>query len=224
YQPVYEVATRRLCGFEALIRWNHPEKGIVLPGEFVPLAEENGSIVPIGWWVVDQAAHAAAKFNANRGPDDQLAVSINMSANQFSQANFVTHVSVLINQAGAAPENIIVEVTENCLMDESQNTADVLQGLRNLGIRLDLDDFGTGYSSLSFLRKFPLDMLKIDQSFVKDLGQSEESRQIVSAILDLARGLGLRVTAEGVETDAQLSALVEMGCDWAQGYHFNRSM
>lgn len=222
YQPVYELATKRLCGFEALIRWNHPEQGLIPPNSFISIAEENGLIVTLGRWVLEDVARASAALNADRPANDQLSFSINMSPRQFSQGDLVSHVHTLLSDAGAPLDSIIFEITENCLLDESHQMGNILQGLREIGIRLDLDDFGTGHSSLSFLRRFPLDMLKIDKSFVKDLGQNAQSREIVSAILALARGLGLRVTAEGVETEAQFNALVEMKCDWAQGYYLGK--
>ncbi len=224
YQPVYSMSDSSLSGFEALVRWNHPEKGLVPPAEFIPLAEETGLIIPMGWWIIDQAARASAVWNRNRSDDNRLKISINVSPKQFSQPNVLEHMMSLIADSGARPEDIVLEITETLLMEDSAVVSEVLQQLRGTCICLDLDDFGTGYSSLSFLRRSPLDMIKIDQSFVRDLCADTKSQEIVKAIMSLARGLGLRVTAEGVETIEQYETLLQMDCDWAQGYFFHRPM
>lgn len=224
YQPIVAFADAKIIGFEALIRWNHPERGFTGPGEFIALAEETGLIIPIGWWVIDQALRAVSLWNQNRSEEEALTVSVNLSPRQFMQPNLVDHIVFLVDQSNARPQNLILEITENVLMDDSANVADDIQRLRDFGIRLDLDDFGTGYSSLSFLRRFPLDMIKIDQTFIRDLENGGPSREIVKAMLMLAKGLGLRVTAEGVETQQQFEALQKMDCDCGQGYFFEKPL
>ncbi len=222
YQPVYVLKTGRLSGFEGLIRWNHPEKGLVYPNDFISICEESGLIIPIGWWVIEETIRAAARWNKNRDDQPPICVSINLSPRQFYQPDLLSRLNASVQNAGARPEQIILEIIENSLLDDSQNVADTFRTLRDAGFRLDLDDFGTGYSSLSYLSRYPLDMLKIDRSFVANLGKAEQSRQIVNAMIALARGLGLAVTAEGVETAEQYQALLEMECDWAQGYFFSK--
>lgn len=224
YQPIYRIADRKLIGFEALIRWNHQVHGFTLPGRFIDLAEETGLIVPIGWWALDQALRDCVVWNRHRPADDQLSVSVNISPRQFLHPNLLEHVKFLLDDTGASPSSLIVEVTENLLMEDSPNVAQGLNGLREMGVRLDLDDFGTGYSSLSFLRRFPLDMLKIDRSFIQDLTTDSHSQEIVTAILSLAQGMKLPVTAEGVETQEQLDFLVAKGCEFAQGFLFDRPL
>jgi len=222
YQPIYNVPTGQLSGFEALIRWNHPEQGLTFPGDFIPLAEETGMIIPIGWWIVEQACNMVVKWNRNLPKSDHLSVSINMSPRQIAQPEVARRIKFLIEKAGAAPSNVIIEITENILMDDSEHVLATMNELRDVGVRIDLDDFGTGYSSLSYISRYPLDMLKIDRSFVNELGSSANSQQIVKAMLDLAASLGLQVTAEGVETADQLAALCEMNCGCAQGHYFSK--
>lgn len=224
YQPVYKISTGRLSGFEGLIRWNHPERGLTGPAEFIPLAEETGLIVPLGWWIIDQAARAAAVWNSNRDDDDPLTISINLSPRQIALAGVASRISFIVANAGALPGQVIIEITENILLDDSESVAETLQELRDAGMKLNLDDFGTGFSSLSYLRRYPLDMLKIDRSFVSDVGDRGESREIVNAMLNLANSLGLQVTAEGVETREQYQALADMDCMYAQGFYFGRPM
>lgn len=224
YQPIYRIADRKLTGFEALIRWNHPAHGFTLPAQFVALAEETGLIVPIGWWVLDQALRDCTVWNRHRPPHDQLSVSVNMSPRQFLHPNLLEHVQFMLEDTGASASSLIVEVTENLLMEDSPNVAQGLHGLREMGVRLDMDDFGTGYSSLSFLRRFPLDMLKIDRSFIQDLTTDSHSQEIVTAILSLAQGMKLPVTAEGVETQEQLDVLLAKGCEFAQGFLFDQPL
>ncbi len=224
YQPIHRVVDHKLVGFEALIRWNHPKDGLTTPDKFIELAEETGLILPIGWWVLDQALRDCQTWKNEFPEMEKLLVSVNMSPKQFLHPGIIEHIEFLLEGAKAESSDLVIEITENLLMEDSTGVAGTLSKVREMGIRLDLDDFGTGYSSLSFLRKSPLDMIKIDRSFVKDMAKDNYSKEIVSAILVLAKGMQLPVTAEGVETEEQLQLLKEMECEFAQGYYFSRPM
>jgi diguanylate cyclase (GGDEF)-like protein/PAS domain S-box-containing protein len=218
YQPCIDIQSGRIVGFEALLRWNHPERGLVLPGEFIALAESIGLIVPLGEWVLRQACAAAARW-----PDD-IAVAVNLSPLQFKNANLVQTVTTALAASGLPPRRLELEITESVLLQENENNPATLHRLRDLGVRIALDDFGTGYSSLSYLRVFPFDRIKIDGSFVKELPHNIECVSIVRAVTDLARGLHMMTTAEGVETAEQLDELRAHGCTAAQGYLFSRPL
>jgi EAL domain-containing protein (putative c-di-GMP-specific phosphodiesterase class I) len=205
---------------EALVRWCPPEQEMVGPERFIPVAEESGLIVPIGTWVLKEAC---AQMNAWRraghsGPSGS--VEVNLSARQIDQPDLVPTVERILMQTGLAPENLTPEITESALMRDGRAALLVLQALKSIGVSLAIDDFGTGYSSLSYLQRFPLDILKIDKSFVDDLGLGQGA-EIVSAVINLAHALGLKVVAEGVETEYQLEMLQELSCDFAQGYLFS---
>ena len=215
YQPLVTVATARITGFEALIRWNHPTRGLVPPMEFIPLAEEIGLIVPIGEWVVRQACAEAAGW-----PDD-IRIAINLSPVQFKSSNLIpTIVSALAN-SGVAPSRLELEITEGVLLQSSETTLKTLHQLRALGLRISMDDFGTGYSSLSYLRSFPFDKIKIDRSFVADLDKNTDCASIVHAVTFLGASLGMSTTAEGVETAEEFERLRADGCTEVQGYLFS---
>jgi diguanylate cyclase (GGDEF)-like protein/PAS domain S-box-containing protein len=218
YQPSIDIQSGRIVGFEALLRWNHPERGVVLPGEFIALAESIGLIVPLGEWVLRQACAAAARW-----PDD-IAVAVNLSPLQFKNANLVQTVTTALAASGLPPRRLELEITESVLLQENENNPATLHRLRDLGVRIALDDFGTGYSSLSYLRVFPFDRIKIDGSFVKELPHNVECVSIIRAVADLARGLHMMTTAEGVETTEQLDELRAHGCTAAQGYLFSRPL
>src|ERR1051326_7714384 len=218
YQPTIDIASGRVVGVEALLRWHHPERGMVPPGEFIALAESIGLIVPLGDWVLRQACTEAARW-----PDD-VTVAVNLSPLQFKNANLVQTVTAALAAAGLPPRRLELEITESVLLQENENNPATLHRLRDLGVRVALDDFGTGYSSLSYLRVFPFDRIKIDGSFVKELPHNVECVSIVRAMADLARGLHLGTTAEGVETPEQLEALRAYGCTAAQGYLFSRPL
>jgi len=214
YQPLVSIASERVVDFEALLRWHHPERGLVPPSEFIPIAEETGLIIPIGEWVLRQACADAAFWAAG------INVAVNISATQFGNSHLLEAVVDALAASGLEARRLELEVTESVLLlDESEA---MLHQLRRLGIRIALDDFGTGYSSLNYLCRFPFDKLKIDQSFVRDLARTAEAATIVRAIIDLGIGLGMRITAEGVETQEQLDCLRDAGCMEVQGYLFSR--
>ncbi|MEQ5789297.1 EAL domain-containing protein [Erythrobacter sp. NFXS35] len=216
FQPLYSLAEKRLTGFEALIRWNHPERGLVNPAEFIALAEETGLIVPIGEWVIREACH-----QANMWPDD-VSVAVNVSPRQFASSGLSTTILQALASSGLAPERLELEITESIFIVDINATLATLHRLRNLGVRLSLDDFGTGYSSLSYLRCFPFDKVKIDRSFVEDLGTSETGHAMIRAITTLADALGMETLAEGVEDIAQFEVLKREGCQHIQGFLFSR--
>jgi diguanylate cyclase (GGDEF)-like protein/PAS domain S-box-containing protein len=219
FQPLVGLSDARCVGAEALVRWQHPERGLIPPAEFIPMAEETGLIVPIGWWVIEEAARNAARWQLEH--PDTFQVSVNLSARQVLQPDLAQRLSEVIAQTGVRPSSLCFEITESVLMDDAETVIDVISSIRALGVHLAIDDFGTGYSSLGYLKRFPVDAVKIDRSFVSGLGSDPGDEAIVSAVIGLAHALGLRVTAEGVETEEQLMALIELDCDEAQGYFFS---
>jgi predicted signal transduction protein with EAL and GGDEF domain len=212
YQPQMDLATDRIGGFEALVRWRHPVRGMISPAAFIPAAEETGLIVPLGEWVLREACRQAAGW-----PSD-VRVSVNVSAVQFRHRNLVQVVMSALASAGLDPRRLELEITETVLMQDSELSVRILHQLRALGVSIALDDFGTGYSSLSYLRRFPFDRIKIDRSFVRDLARDAEGAAIVRAIIGLGRSLSIATTAEGVETREQLDILRREGCTEMQGY------
>jgi EAL domain-containing protein (putative c-di-GMP-specific phosphodiesterase class I) len=221
YQPKVSLASGRVVGFEALLRWEHPQRGLLAPDDFIGVAEDSGLIVPIGRWVIDEAARMAARWAEGREPDRPL-VCVNLSARQFAQPDLVEVVAAALESSGAAPEALCLEITESVVMEQTGPTITTLAELKALGVRLAIDDFGTGYSSLGYLQRFHLDFLKIDRSFVDGLGHDAGQTAIVDAIVKMAQALGLSVVAEGVETAEQIEALRGLGCDLVQGYLFSR--
>jgi diguanylate cyclase (GGDEF)-like protein len=216
YQPVVELASGRVSGFEALLRWRHPSRGMVSPVEFIPVAEEMGLIVPIGAWMLRRACADAAAW------PDGVRVAVNVSAIQFRDPNLVATVATALADSGLPASRLEIEITESLLLEDEAATGVMLHRLRGLGVRVAMDDFGTGYSSLGYLRSFPFDKIKIDQSFIRDLDSKPDSRAIVRAIIGLGRSLGMRTTAEGVETRPILDILRAEGCTEAQGYLFSK--
>ncbi|CAO4166164.1 EAL domain-containing protein [Methylorubrum populi] len=216
YQPVIDVRTQAIVGFEALLRWHHPVEGPIPPSEFVPLAEQTGLIGPLGAWVLRQACTEA------QGWAEPLLVAVNLSPVQFRDPGLVTMVGEVLSQSGLAPARLELEVTESVLLAASETNLETLHALRALGVRIAMDDFGTGYSSLSYLQKFPFDKIKIDRSFVQQLGENRHSAAIVQAVIGLGASLGIVTVAEGVETESQFAHLLAEGCDEAQGYLFGR--
>ena len=219
YQPKVEIATGRITGCEALVVWNHPRIGTVPPAQFIPVAEESGLIVPIGDWVLHAAcAQNKSWLDAGLGP---ATVAVNLSARQFLRQDVVAWVVAALEASGLAPELLELELTESVIAEDPDEVAASIKRLKSLGVRFSIDDFGTGYSSLSYLRRFPVDSLKIDQSFVKNVGSNADDEAISLAVISLAHSLRLKVIAEGVETEAQRAFLLDNGCDEVQGYLFS---
>jgi len=220
FQPQVSLTTGRIVGAESLIRWHHPKMGMVSPIQFIPLAEETGLIVPIGEWVLDAAsAQIKAWQDAGLPP---ISVAVNLSARQFRQKNLVQIVERGLRRHNFAATHLELEMTESMVMQDPDQTILILRQLKELGVFLSLDDFGTGYSSLSHLRRFPIDVLKVDQSFVRDVTTNKDDAAIAASIIALAHSLQLSVIAEGVETQPQLHYLAEQRCDVIQGYYFSR--
>ena len=218
YQPVICLRTDEVTSFEALLRWRHPERGMVSPADFIPLAEEIGLIGQIGAWVLKQACSDAMKWPSDVG------LAVNLSPAQFTSGTLVLEVIAALGHSGLPARRLELEITETVLLQASGATLATLNQLRDLGIRIAMDDFGTGYSSLSYLRKFPFDKIKIDQSFIQDLSNEGDSAAIVRAVAGLGSSLGMATTAEGVETEAQLAKLRVEGCTEVQGYLFSKPM
>ena len=218
YQPIVNLRSNEITGIEALIRWHHPDKGMVLPAMFIPLAEEIGFIVPLGEWVLREACAAAAKWA------EPLTVSVNLSPAQFRNPGLIETVADALAASGLPPERLELEITEMVLLGDSEATLATLFQLRDLGVRIAMDDFGTGYSSLSYLQSFPFDKIKIDRSFVKDITDGVGSLNIVRAVTAMAQGLGMTTTAEGVETNEQLEIVRAEGCTEMQGFLFSHPL
>jgi EAL domain-containing protein (putative c-di-GMP-specific phosphodiesterase class I) len=221
YQPQVELATGRITGAEALIRWYHPERGLIVPPAFIPIAEQTGLIVPIGAWVVEESCRQAAKWA--RTADRELSVSVNVSPRQLAAGDFPDIVKNALAETGLDPRLLCLEITESAVLADPEAATETLQHLKSLGVRLAIDDFGIGYSSLAQLKALlPVDTIKIDKSFVDGLNNNSEDTAIVDAVLRLAAGLNLTAVAEGVETSEQVEALIELGCTLSQGFHFAR--
>jgi predicted signal transduction protein with EAL and GGDEF domain len=219
YQPQACLVSGRIIGMEALVRWRHPTRGMIAPADFIPLAEETGIINPLGDWVLRTACAQLQQFLHAGLP--QMRVAVNLSVRQLLQKDFAASVEAVLADTGLPPHLLELEITETTLMENAHDTLAALHRLRELGVRLSIDDFGTGYSSLSYLKRFPVDIIKIDRSFVHDLPQDADDAAIVSAIIALAHSLRLEVVAEGVETDEQLAFLASRSCDMIQGYHLS---
>jgi diguanylate cyclase (GGDEF)-like protein len=222
YQPQMELATGRICGVESLLRWNDPELGQVPPDKFIPIAEEFGLIVPISEWIIHEACRQARQWR-ERYPEP-ITVSINISAIHFNGYNLESVIAEALQVAGLDPQYLDIELTETSILDDPDQAIKTLNGFKKMGLHVSLDDFGTGYSSLSYLMKLPLDKLKIDQSFIRCMGQNASGTAIVSAIIAMAHSLGLSVVAEGVEEESHVDLLREMRCDILQGYYIAKPM
>lgn len=222
YQPKFELASGRACGAEALVRWRHPERGLLGPGEFIGICEESGLIVPLGSWILHEAGRQLAALRAAGHGD--LPIAVNVSAVQFIHGRMLDEVDALLRALGLPGEALEIELTESAVMANPELAAEAMRRLRALGVRLSLDDFGTGYSSLAYLKGLPLDSLKIDRSFISDLGRDPDDEAICASIIALAQALSLKVIAEGVETEAQQDWLRDRGCDQVQGYLHARPM
>ena len=222
YQPKVEIGTDRVFGLEALLRWHHPEEGTISPGIFIPVAEDTGLIIPIGTWVLRTACDQLRRWS-DQGLTG-MSISVNVAARQFSDEDFVSIVTETLAASGIESSQLELEITESTLMDDTDVSIDVLNALRALGVRVAVDDFGTGYSSLSYLRKFPIDVLKVDRSFVQDIPHNSDNSAIAEAIIAMGDSLRMKVVAEGVETDAQLAFLANCNCDAVQGFLFSRPL
>jgi PAS domain S-box-containing protein len=222
YQPIVSLETSEIMGFEALLRWEHPTRGLLAPKEFIPVAEETGLIRELGWWNLCQACTDISEWNAHARRDRPLTMSVNLSIKQFMQPNLVEKIRNLLQELNVSPEILKLEITESTVMEDPAVAVEMLQQMKALGIRLAIDDFGTGYSSLSYLHRFPLDTLKIDRSFISGSEGGVNGMEIARTILPLARNLSLDVVAEGVETAEQVAELKRLKCQYAQGFYFSK--
>ncbi len=220
YQPIIDAEDATVRGFEALVRWERPGFGLVAPDEFIAMAEETGLIIDIGAWVLDQACREAVTWT-QRWPDRRMGISVNVSSRQLATTEIIDTVRRTIARTGIDPTQLTLELTESTLIDDTINTQAILNQLRELGVNLSLDDFGTGYSSLTYLRAFPINIVKIDKSFVRTIGTEREDTAIVAAVIALANNLDISVVAEGVETHEQLAVLLQLRCHFLQGYLFS---
>ncbi|MGH8401183.1 MAG: putative bifunctional diguanylate cyclase/phosphodiesterase, partial [Gammaproteobacteria bacterium] len=225
YQPVMELANGRLKGFEALVRWDHPTRGLVAPADFLSVAEETGLIIPMGWWVMETACTQLTNWRKRfkHLPDD-FSMSVNIANRQFAHWVLPQRVARVLDLTGVAPKNLCLEITETVFMDNPELAAETITRLKTIGVNLQMDDFGTGYSSLSALRTFKLDTLKIDRSFITGIERNRRERAIVRTITVLAADLGMDVVAEGIENIRQLELLRALGCRKGQGYYFSKPL
>jgi len=224
YQPIVSLTTGTLTGFEALVRWKHPQQGVVLPEQFISVAEETGLIIKIGHWALREACGQMKRWHTQLSSLLPLSIAVNLSGKQFANPGLTEQIIQTLRTTGLDPHSLNLEITESVVMENVEATARMLERLRALGVELSIDDFGTGYSSLSYLHRLPIDTLKIDRSFVSRIGENNDNKEIVRTIVLLAHTLGKRVVAEGVETREQLQHLRELKCDSAQGYLFSKAV
>jgi EAL domain-containing protein (putative c-di-GMP-specific phosphodiesterase class I) len=224
YQPIVSLATGRITGFEALVRWHHPRRGLIPPADFIPVAEDTGLIVPLGQWALRGACSQMRAWRERFPQQSRLSVCVNLSAKQFARPDLVEQITQILQETGLDPSLLGLEITETVIMEQSDRATAMLKQLRALNIPLHLDDFGTGYSSLSYLHRFPIDLLKIDRSFISQIGDGGQNSEIVKAIVSLAHNLKIEVIAEGVETAEQLALLRTLQCDYGQGYYFSKPL
>jgi len=218
YQPIVSAATGAATGFEALVRWWHPRRGLVPPGEFIPLAEESGLILPLGAWVLEDACRQAQLWAETLPGTCDRVVSVNLSPRQFRQPDLVEQVSAVLVRTGLPADRLCVEVTEGVMVDDVEAAIQTLHRLKALGVWVAIDDFGTGYSSLSYLKRFPIDYVKIDRAFIRGLGEQTVDSEIVRSVIRLAAAIGIQAVAEGVETPEQLRELRKLECPLVQGF------
>jgi diguanylate cyclase (GGDEF)-like protein/PAS domain S-box-containing protein len=224
YQPIISLQNRGIIGFEALVRWNHPQRGFLLPMEFIPLSEETGLIIPLSLWIIREACMQMSKWQKQSPSDSPLVVSINISPVHFKHDGFVDQIRKVLDETKLNPEHLSLEITETVMMDNTDRIIDVLSELKNLGIKIHIDDFGTGYSSLSYLQRFPINTLKIDRSFIARLTGRGKDTEIVQSIITMAHNMKLHVIAEGVEKMENLEILEKLQCEYAQGYFFSHPL
>jgi EAL domain-containing protein (putative c-di-GMP-specific phosphodiesterase class I) len=224
YQPIIDLKTREIKEFESLVRWQHPENGLVLPSDFIPLAEETGLIIPIGRWVLEESCRQIKVWESELFASSSLSISVNLSAKQLMNSEVIQCIKEIMKKTGIKPHTLKLEITESMIMDNAELALQILSDLCDLGVRISSDDFGTGYSSLSYIHKFPFHRLKIDRSFISKMDRDEKSEEIVRTIILLAKNLGMDTVAEGVETETQLQRLCELGCNFGQGYLFAKPM
>jgi EAL domain-containing protein (putative c-di-GMP-specific phosphodiesterase class I) len=224
YQPIVSVKSNQLVSFEALIRWTHPTRGLLLPGEFLPIAEESGLILPIEKWVLNEACAQLRQWHQKYPSLQHVSVNVNVSHRQFAQSNFVDGVMKALSVNDLKPEALKLEITENVLISNYAAANEVFTKLRNFGVQLEIDDFGSGYSALGYLQHFPISAIKIDKSFVDEIGKSRRGVELIRAILSMARELGMEAIAEGIETSEQLDCLKELSCSLGQGFLLSRPL
>lgn len=224
YQPIIQLDTNDLVGFEALVRWNHPTRGLVSPMEFIPAAEETGLILPLGKWILFESCRQLRKWQNHNFFDSTIAISVNLSSKQFLQPNLAEQVAEALEETGLDPSCLKLEITESYILENTELAVATMARLRALGVEISLDDFGTGYSCLSYLHRLPIDYLKIDRSFVSRMEEKRENEEIVHTIIKLAQNLKMKVIAEGIETVEQLNLLKKLGCEYGQGYHFSKPL
>jgi predicted signal transduction protein with EAL and GGDEF domain len=222
YQPIISTVDDRIRGFEALVRWNHPERGMIPPGEFIPVAEESDLIVLLGRWVLRESCRQMAEWHRRFSGVPSLTVNVNVSSRQLCDPHLIADVEAALTESGLNPAFLALEVTESSIMGNTEQTLATLDRLRAMNVRLEIDDFGTGYSSLSYLQRLPFGTLKIDRSFIRDLSAGSDSLDIAKAIVEMAHSLRLEVIAEGVETEEQLCLLRGLGCNYVQGFLFSK--
>ncbi len=223
YQPIVSLRTQRISGFEALLRWQHPTRGWIPPSEFIPVAEETGLIIPIGWWIMRESCRQTQAWQQQFANSKSLTINVNLSGKQFSSV-LAQQISKILQETGLNPHQLKLEITESLLMENAETAVETLTELQKLGVQLAIDDFGTGYSSLSYLHRFPIDTLKVDRSFIQKIDSDGEQLAIVRTIITLAWNLGMEVVAEGVETAKQVAQLKALRCEYAQGYLFAKPL
>jgi EAL domain-containing protein (putative c-di-GMP-specific phosphodiesterase class I) len=223
YQPIVSLVTYQIIGFEALLRWNHPKQGLIMPNEFIPIAEETGQIVQVDNWVFSEAARQARRWQSEFPTSHPLSISVNISGRRFLQKDLADYIKSVLKETGVNPECLKLEITESAIIENVENATETLKKIKELGIQVSLDDFGKGYSSFNYLQQFPVDVLKIDHSFISTM-DSPKNLQIVNSMIVLANSLGLKVVAEGVENGEQIIQLSGMDCQYVQGFLFSKPL
>jgi EAL domain-containing protein (putative c-di-GMP-specific phosphodiesterase class I) len=224
YQPALRLNNQQVAGFEALVRWEHPRRGLLTPGSFIPLAEESGYIHDLGYFVLHEACRQMREWQLRYPEMDSPVINVNVSAHQIQKPGFVQLVRQVLDETGIDPAYLVLELTESVLIRNSDEVIDTLRGLKALGLNLALDDFGTGYSSLGYLKQFPIDILKIDRAFIEAMNDSDRDRMMVQTVIDLGHMLRLEMVAEGIERDEQLSSLLQLNCTQGQGFLFSHAV